>query len=293
MDLTLHQLEIFTRVARSGSFTQAARDLHLSQPVLSRTVRDIEQTLDTRLLDRTSRSVTLTADGRELLDIAENILAGYRTGMNSFAAYRAGERGTITLAALPSIAASLLPPIISGFLADRPDVRFVILDGTTREVLDHVQSGTADLALTDTAIVHPSLDTHALREDPVLAVLPTGHRLAARSRLAWADLADETFIALHPDSSVRHLTDLAFSQAGISPTTLVETRTVATAAGMIAARLGVSAMPELVLPLMSFADITVRPLISPPMIRKLAVHARRQRPAPVTAGFLDHLRTGS
>jgi LysR family transcriptional regulator, carnitine catabolism transcriptional activator len=290
MDLTLHQLEIFTRVARSGSFTQAARDLLLSQPVLSRTVRDVERLLDTRLFERTTRSVELTAEGREFLAVAEDILAGYRTGMNRFAAYRAGDRGTITLSALPSIAASLLPPLVSAFLAGHPDVRFTILDGTTQEVLDHVRSGTADLAFTETATPDPGLATRPLREEPMLAVLPTGHALAERSRLSWADLAEGTFIAFTADSSIRRLTDLAFTRAEVAPTAVVETRTVATAAGMIAAGLGLSAMPELVLPLASFAPVVARPLDSPAVTRKLAVHSRRMPPlSPAAAGFLEHL----
>jgi LysR family transcriptional regulator, carnitine catabolism transcriptional activator len=124
MGLTLHQLAVFVRVARSGSFTQAARDMLLSQPVLSRTVRDVERAAGTRLLERTTRSVTLTPDGREFLATATDILASYDAGMSRFAAYRAGDRGTITVSALPSIAASLLPAVISGFLTGHPDVRF-------------------------------------------------------------------------------------------------------------------------------------------------------------------------
>jgi DNA-binding transcriptional LysR family regulator len=290
MDLTLHQLEIFTRVARSGSFTQAARELLLSQPVLSRTVRDVERVLGTKLFERTTRSVELTAAGREFLVIAEDILAGYRTGMTRFAGYRAGDRGTITLSALPSIAATLLPPAVSAFLAERPGVRFTILDGTTQEALDHARSGTADLAFTEIAGPDPGLVTRPLREEPMLAVLPAGHRLAARPGLTWADLAGETFIAFTVDSSIRRLTDLAFTRAEVTPTAVVETRTVATAAGMIAAGLGVSAMPELVLPLASFAPVVARPLDSPAVTRKLAVHTRRQPPlSPAAARFLDHL----
>ncbi|WP_328610350.1 LysR family transcriptional regulator [Amycolatopsis sp. NBC_00345] len=292
MDLTLHQLEIFTRVARSGSFTQAARELLLSQPVLSRTVRDVERVLATTLFERTTRSVELTAEGREFLAVAEDILTGYRAGMNRFAGYRAGDRGTITLSALPSIAATLLPPVVSAFLAGHPAVRFTILDGTTQEVLDHVRAGTADLAFTETAVPDPGLVTRPLREEPMLAVLPAGHHLAARSRLTWADLARETFIAFTSDSSIRRLTDLAFTQAEAVPTSVVETRTVATAAGMIAAGLGISAMPELVLPLASFAPVVARPLDSPAVTRKLAVHSRRSPPLSPAAGrFLEHLVT--
>lgn len=274
MSLTLHQLEVFQRVALTGSFTQAAADLRLSQPVVSRTIGDVERHLGARLLDRTTRSVELTPAGHEFQAVAHSILDTYQRELSRFAAYRAGEYGHVTIAALPSVAAVLLPPLVAGFLAGHPGITLHLLDGTTREVLEHLRSGAADLAITDHSPASAALDVRPLAEDRVVAVLPPGHRHASRPELNWADLATERFIAFSPDSSIRRLTDLGFAQAGVEPETLVETRAVATAGGMIAAGLGISAMPELVLPLLSFTHLTTRPLESPAISRKLALHLR-------------------
>jgi DNA-binding transcriptional LysR family regulator len=290
MDLTLHQLRVVASVARNRSFTGAAHDLMVSQPVLSRTVRDVERVLGVRLFERTTRAVDLTADGHEFAVIAKEILDAYDTGIRRFAAHRAGESGTVTVAALPSIAASLLPPVVSALREDRPDLRFRIFDGTTREVLEHVRTARADVGLTEAAASYPGLDAHHLRDDPLLAILPQRHPLADHDHLTWAELATETFIAFSPDSSIRRLTDLAFSQAGATPATVVQTRAVATAAGMIAAGLGVSAVPELVLPLASFADLAVRPLTAPAVSRKLAAHTRQHPMPPAVSRFLARLR---
>ena len=290
MSLTLHQLEVFQRVALTGSFTQAATDLRLSQPVVSRTIGDVERHLGARLLDRTTRSVELTAAGHEFLAVARSILDAYQRGLSRFAAYRAGEYGHVTIAALPSVAAVLLPPLVAGFLAGHPGVTLHLLDGTTREVLQHLRSGAADLAVTDEGPASGALDVRPLAEDRVLAVLPPGHRYASRPELPWADLATERFIAFSPDSSIRRLTDLGFAQAGVEPETLVETRAVATAGGMIAAGLGISAMPELVLPLLSFTRLTTRPLEGPAITRKLALHLRPGETLhPAARQLADHL----
>ena len=290
MNLTLHQLTVFQRVALAGSFTQAAAELRLSQPVVSRTVGDIERHLGTRLLERTTRSVDLTPAGREFLAVAQSVLDTYRLGLSRFAAYRAGEYGHITIAALPSVAAVLLPPIAAGFLAEHPGITLHMLDGTTREVLEHLRSGTADLAITDQSPASAGLTVHPLLEDRVLAVLPPGHRHSTRAKLTWADLATDRFIAFSQDSSVRRLTDLGFAQAGVEPETLVETRAVATAGGMIATGLGISAMPELVLPLLSFTQLTTRPLERPTITRKLALHLRPGEPLhPAAQHLADHL----
>ncbi|MCU1685858.1 MAG: transcriptional regulator, LysR family [Amycolatopsis sp.] len=290
MDLTLHQLTVFCRVARTGSFTQAAGELLLSQSVVSRSIGEIERKLDVSLLSRTTRSVDLTDAGTELLDIAEGILDSYQSGLRRFADYRAGERGHVTIAALPSIAAAVLPPVVAGFLADFPQVRVHLVDGTTREVLEKLRSGTADIAVTESSPASTGLLLRPLFEDRVVAVLPEGHHLAARAKLTWTELAAEPFVALSADSSVRRLTDLAFAQAGSEPETLVETRTIATAGGMVAAGLGVSAMPELVLPLLSFTRFVTRPLVGPVVTRKVAMHLRHEYPLSAAAHrFVDRL----
>jgi len=293
MDLTLHQLEVFERVARTTSFTQAAEDLRLSQPVVSRTIGEIERKLGVRLFTRTTRSVDMTADGGEFLAVAQGVLDSYRLGLRRFAAYRAGEYGHVRVAALPSVAAVVLPPIVAAFLAEHPGITVHVLDGTTREVLDHLRSGAADFAITDQSPASSGLTVHPLVEDRVVAVLPAGHRHGARTKLSWADLAAERFIAFTADSSVRRLTDLGFARAGVEPAALVETRAVATAGGMIAAGLGVSAMPELVLPLLSFTRLVTRPLGNPVVTRTLSVHLRPDQPLSVAARRLvDQVRAG-
>ena len=294
MDLTLHQFEVFQRVALTGSFTRAAEELRLSQPVVSRTVGEIERAVGTRLLERTTRSVRMTAAGQEFLAVAQGVLDAYRLGLGRFSAYREGEYGHVTIAALPSVAAVLLPSLFAGFLAEHPGVTLHLLDGTTREVLEHLRSGAADLAVTDRSPASAGLSVRPLVEDRLVAVLPAGHRHEGRARLAWSDLATERFIAFSRDSSVRRLTDLGFAQAGVEPETLVETRAVATAGGMIAAGLGVSAMPELVLPLLSFTELVTRPLERPAVTRVLALHLRPGEELPPAARRLaEHLATAA
>lgn len=292
MDLTLHQLAVFQRVAQTRSFTQAAADLSLSQPVVSRTIGEIERKLGTQLFTRTTRSVDLTAAGAEFLAVAASVLDSLQAGLTRFSAYRAGEYGHVRIAALPSVAAVLLPPIVASFLAGHPGITVHLLDGTTREVLDHLRSGAADLAITDQSPASSGLIVHPLLEERIVAVLPAGHRHVAKAGFSWSDLAAERFIAFSTDSSVRRLTDLGFAQAGVEPETLVETRAVATAGGMIAAGLGVSAMPELVLPLLSFTRLVTRPLANPVITRKLSLHLRSGEPLSAAAlRLVDHVVT--
>ena len=291
MNPTVRQLRLFLSVAETGSFTEAAVRAFTGQPVLSRVIKDLERGLGVRLFDRTTRSVTLTTDGRALRDIAVEVLRSYDRGLGRFAAYRNGQHGVLTAAALPSLAAGLLPAVLADFLGDHPDVDVKILDGNTTEVVEHVRSGAADLAVTELIADDGELSVHPLRHDPMIAVLPPAHPLAEHHELTWTMLADEPIIVFGPGSSLRRLTDLAFAQLTLLPTRLLETRAPATAAGLVAAGLGVSAITETVMPLMAFASLETRPLTDPRISRQLAVVHRRNPPLPPPASeFMTSLR---
>ena len=151
-------------------------------------------------------------------------------------------------------------------------MRIEILDVTTTEAAQSVQSGKADIA--DRVHRDPetaALDVQILLRDQFVAVMADTHPLARRRSVTWRVLAEEPFIAMSAGSSVRQLTDLAMAQADVSPTTVVEARNIATAGGIIAAGLGVSAFPELVLPLMSSTNIETRTLTGPTTYRDIAV----------------------
>ena len=201
---SLRHLEVFCAVARSRSFTRAAEDLHVSQPVVSRTVRELERSLGVTLFTRTTRSVALTPQGQELLDLAGDLLERFDRTLDRFAAYCRGDYGSIVLATLPSIAAGYLPPILVEFVAENPGMRVEILDVTAAEAARAVESGAADLAIASPATA-PSLQSDVLLRDRFVAVLSEHHPLAARRTLTWAALADEPFIAMSVGSSVREV----------------------------------------------------------------------------------------
>jgi LysR family carnitine catabolism transcriptional activator len=267
---SLRHLEVFCAVARARSFTRAAEELHVSQPVVSRTVRELERSLGVDLLVRTTRSVALTPQGEELLELAGDLVERFERTMDRFAEYCRGDYGRIVVATLPSIAAGYLPPILVGFLSENPAMRIEILDVTASEAARAVESGAADLAIASPATTE-SLRSDLLVRDRFVAVLSESHPLASRRGLTWAALAEEPFIAMTLGSSVRELTDLAMADAGVNPTNVVEARNVATAGGIIAAGLGVSAFPELVLPLLSSSAIVTRALRAPVVHRDIAV----------------------
>src|SRR5260221_2269838 len=148
---SLRHLEVFCAVARARSFTRAAEELHVSQPVVSRTVRELERSLGVDLLVRTTRSVSLTPQGEELLELAGDLVERFERTMDRFAEYCRGDYGRIVVATLPSISAGYLPPILVGFLSENPGMRIEILDVTASEAARAVESGPADPAIASPA----------------------------------------------------------------------------------------------------------------------------------------------
>jgi DNA-binding transcriptional LysR family regulator len=296
MDATLRQLSAYAAVARAASFTAAASQLHVSQSSLSRAVADLERVLGAQLLERDTRNVQLTAAGTEALRIAEQILGAHRAGMKELERFLLGESGTVAVATLPSVAAVLLPQVISEFRRRRPHAAVRIMDGPERSVLDRVTSGDADFAITTITTAttggepSPQLEHLPLVRDRFVAVLPPGHELAGQDEVAWEELARHPHLAVGRDSSVRRLADATFAQIDAHVAPAAEAGSVATVGGLVAAGLGVSAMPALVLPLLGTGSFVSRPLVRPVVHRRLDVVMRARRTVPLAArGFLETL----
>lgn len=290
MESTLRQLSAYVAVARASSFTAAAARLHVSQSSLSRAVADLERQLGAQLFDRDTRNVQLTAAGVETLRIAEQIVNAHRAGMKELGRFLLGESGTVAVATLPSVAAVLLPQVISGFRRQRPQVSMRIMDGMERSVLDRVLSGDADFAIT-TGEPTGQLEHHPLVRDRFVAVLPQDHALARLAEVSWEELGREPFLAVGRESSVRRLTDAAFAQVDARGEPAAEAGNVATVGGLVAAGLGVSAMPALVLPLLGSGPLVHRPLVGPVVDRRLDIALRARRTLPLAARrFLEALQ---
>ncbi|NGO42597.1 LysR family transcriptional regulator [Streptomyces ureilyticus] len=286
MDATLRQLAAYAAVARAASFTAAAAQMHVSQSSLSRAVADLERLLGAQLLERDTRNVQLTAAGVEALRIAEQIVNAHQAGMKELRRFLLGESGTVAVATLPSVAAVLLPRVISQFRTQRPQVAVRILDGLERSVLDRVLTGDADFAITTVGRPSDQLEQRPLVHDRFVAVLPPHHPLTEHAEVSWEDLAREPFLAVGRDSSVRRLTDAAFAQVDAHAEPAAEAGSIATVGGLVAAGLGVSALPALVLPLTGTAQVTCRPLVGPVIDRRLDIALRARRTVPRAAHHL-------
>lgn len=194
---------MYVRVAELRSFTEAARELHIAQSAVSRTIQELERQVGSSLLLRRGRTVELTPAGAELLPIARRLLNVYRTSMEDFGRFLAGEGGRVAVAALPSVAAAMLPTAIASFLLAHPRVHIDIQDGHLENVVRDTLSGRADFGITASVRLPRGVDARDLVSDRFAGLLPRNHPLCRRRSVTWKDLSCEPFIALSRDTGVR------------------------------------------------------------------------------------------
>ncbi|MBB6307973.1 LysR family transcriptional regulator [Xanthobacter tagetidis] len=275
MNITIRQLEVFAAAARAPSFTQAAGMLGISQPALSETIRRIEQELGVRLFERTTRKVALTADGRALAGLAEEVVRDVRSGLRDIAE-RGARRPRIAIALLPSIASAILPQAVAGLRAQYPEAEVSVFDVLHERAAALVEEGVADLAVT----MRPVGDTLAfepLGADRMHLITSRGHPLAGRTPLAWAALAPFAFVALARTTSVRRMVDNAMAAADLALVPRYEVEQIPSAVALVASGLGITALPELTFAMFPRKGVAVRPLQAPLVARGLGLITRAGR----------------
>lgn len=292
MNLDVHGLQAFARIAELGTFQKAAAALFLSQSALSRRISKLETDLGVRLLDRTTRRVRLTAVGRDFLPQARRLIEELETSITGLRDMAKHGSGQVVLGCVPTAAIHILPPVISDYSARHPDNRIRILDLHANEVLQAVLRGEAEFGLTLSGIDEPDIETEALFDDPFVLACHRDHPLAKRRSVKWAELAAHRVITVGRLSGNRALLDFGL------PNTLPRQRwtyevqhSFWTGLGLAEAGIGVIAVPMLALAGRKDSRLVSRPLIEPRLTRTLAVIRRRGVTlSPAAQEFLAMLR---
>lgn len=284
-ELSTRQIKAFMALVDTRSFTQAARASHLSQPALSALIRQLETALGVRLFDRSTRHVALTAEGAEFAVSAQRVLAEFEQALGGMRELADRARGQVSVALLPSLAAAWLPEVLAGFKARWPGVTVRVSDVLSGPCVEQLRRGEADLALAAVPADSGELQAEPFCVDEFHLVCPAGHPLARRRRVQPADLAQEPFIHLARNTSVRQALDAAVH--ALAPASRIqpslEVEQLATVAGLVRAGLGVSVVPTLTLYQFQSPDLATRPLHWPGLCRQIYLLRRRDRGLSVAA----------
>lgn len=291
MNITLRQLRAFAAVAAAGSFTAAARELHLTQSALSVLVRELEREMGIQLLDRDTRHVSLSEAGRDFLPSVHRLLADLAGAVGGIVDLRDKRRGVLRLAAPQLMACTLMPRVIAAYRHRYPGVDVRLVDTLPERLLDGVAAGEVELAVGQDVEVDARFERRILFRDRHWLICPADHPLAGRASVRWRDLAPWTFIAPTRDFRHRIAPELAAAdRAVVLAPAAQEVSYMSTALGMVASGLGVTVCPTYAMPLIQAWGLVRVRLSRPDFHREVCLYtASRRALSPAAAAFAEVL----
>ena len=293
--LDLRRLQTLRAVADTGSLSGAARALGYTQPAVSHHIAGLEAELGTALLTRLGRGVRLTDAGVALVEHAGELLGRAAAAEEEIAAIAGLRAGRVRLAAFPSGSATLVPRALAALRAAHPRIEVTFEEGEPAQTLPLLRAGELDVVLGFSYAEEPepgrAHDRTALMIDPLRAVLPEGHALAARRRIRLDQLAGETWIAGCPQCR-GHLLH-ACASAGFTPHISLATDDYVAVQGLVAAGLGVALLPALSLAAHTRPDVVVRPVTGAPARTIEAVTTAGGRRPPAVLAMVAALQAAA
>ena len=290
MDVSLRQVRSFLVVARVKSFTGAASILNVTQPALTMQIRRLEEALGVTLFDRDTRSVELTRVARDLIPAFERTLQDFDAALESARDIATQERGIVRLAALPSVAAGVLPDAILSFREKRPNVIFDLRDVIAGQVLSLVQSEQVDFGVMGGTVKAADVEVVFEAQDRLHVVYPKGHPIARLKTITPAALSKFPLILMQRETSVRAIVDAGFQSAGLMPKATCEAIYMMTAVGMVRAGLGLTILPGSAREIGAEPGLLSKPIDDPAFMRPVSIIKKSGRTLPpLSEAFLEHL----
>jgi DNA-binding transcriptional LysR family regulator len=290
MNASLRQLRAFLAVARTGSFTLAAESLYITQSALSGLIKELEQTLGTRLVDRSTRRVHLTAIGEQLQPRLEAVLHDLDEVLQQVVDQRRQQTGIVRVAASQRLASTLLPELMAAYQAQYPMSSVKLLDTPVEGVMARVFAGEVELGIGPEREPNSDITSTRLFDGPFMAVFPPGHALAATEPLRWSDLNPCPVITLQGQFAELLSQDLRRAAPEVSLVPAAEVAYMATALSMVRAGLGVGLCIPYAASLVEAYGLQMRPLGGPEVRRSFEVFTRRGRSlSPAAQNFLDFI----
>jgi DNA-binding transcriptional LysR family regulator len=268
-------VQAFVAIAEQRSFGKAAESLRITQTALTRRLQNLETHLGVRLIERTTRSVSLTFIGSDFLPRARRLLSELANSLSAIRETGKAQRGDVTLACVPTIGVQFLPRIIRDYAARFPENQIKILDHSSAAVAGAVMRREAEFGINIRSSMHSELDSVPLIEDRYVLICRYDHALAARKRLTWNELEPYPLIFAGESSSNRPLLDAALDGNGVSLRTRYEVQRSSTAVGLVAEGVAAAIVPGLALQKGAYPTIRIIPLVDPVVSRSIVLISRR------------------
>ncbi len=275
MKIDVLGVQAFIAIGDAGGFQRASQMLSISQTALTRRLQNLESYLGVTLIERTTRSVGLTAIGRDFLPHARRLLAELSATLVDIRETGKIQRGDVTIACVPTIAFHFLPAVIQEYATQHPENHVRILDHTSSGVVDAVLRREAEFGINIASTPHADLASTSLLEDSFVMVCRDDHPLAKRKTTTWKQLEPYPLILLGQYSGNRALLDLALGGTNLKLRSLFEVQRASTSLGLVSEGLGAAVLPWMSIPKDAYPRLRIIHLTHPLISRTLTLVTRR------------------
>jgi DNA-binding transcriptional LysR family regulator len=287
---SLRHVLTFVSLAETQSFRRAAERLRLSQPAVSAHIRELEKQFGVPLVYRTTRHVSLTAEGEAFAARARRALDELDMASQDLRDLAAVQRGRVVVACVPPLMASLVPNVVRRMSLDHPALEVEIHDVLSAQVVQLVARGEADFGIgprpSDTG-----LSFALLERDYYVAVVPDGHELASRSAVTLGDLADYPIVGMRRVANARQVLDQATQQRRTPLVPRFEVLHIFSIGRMVEAGLGIAVLPRSALPVIGGSRVATVDIRSPRIHRDIGLITRREyQYSPAARTFVSVLK---
>ena len=243
--MELHQLRYFCAVARSGNFTRAAEQEHVAQPSLSQQIFKLEDELGAKLFDRLGRKARLTQFGEAFLLRVQPILHDLSEAKSEVQELAGGNKGSLVLGTIPTIAPYFLPSRLALFARKYPHIQVSVVEDITSVLLTRLHEGKIDMLLVALPVSGDGLVSTELKREALFVVAPENHPLAKRRTIFLREIQNDPFILLKDGHCFRDTAVAACRRARVRPNVVFESGHFATILAMVSAGMGFSVVPEM------------------------------------------------
>ena len=290
MKIDFDGIQAFVLVAELGGFSRAADRLHLTQTALTRRIQKLEAYLSVRLFDRTTRSVQLTAVGRDFLPQARRLVDETTSAVDRLKDISRLGKGNVAIASIPTMAHHTLPGVIRAYGKLHPGNRIRIIESNAAEVSRAVLHDQAELGITIQLERHAELFEEPVLREPFMFFCLDEHPLAGRRSVAWTDLAQSDLILVSGLSGNRALLDYQLARKRLRLTGPYEVEHLSTALGLVAAGVGSAILPYSTIQEGTYPRVRRIPLVTPVISRTVVLIRRRHATlSPAAQRFYDML----
>ena len=276
MNISPKQLRMFLALSESLNFSKTAEQLYMTQPSLSKAIRDLEEELHLVLFERSTRSVRLTESGARMAKLARSILGEFDAGLQRMQSTAEREATQLAIACWPSLANALLPEVCMSIEQKFHAPKISIADCTNAACIQRMLNHEADFALASISPAHPELHYEEILRDRFVLLACGAWRKKIQQRMALKDLLGLPIITLSDSSTAMRYMSAAFLQLGVEYQPKMQVDQVSTIAGLVAKEVGVAVLPYLgALPMLSQRGMQTAEITGGPL-RSVGIVTRRQ-----------------